>query len=93
MSRLSSNAVFTLRDLNRQPAKVLEAVRKFGCAEIRTRSGEVFTMSAQPKPANGRAAKRFPNFAARWKKLRELGHVPPTSSQNERIDRIVAGDE
>jgi hypothetical protein len=94
MDHLSSNAVFTLRDLNRQPAKVLEAVRKFGCAEIRTRSGEVFTMWAQPKPAVVAAARRFPDFPARWKILRELGHVPPTpSSQNEHIDRIIAGEE
>jgi hypothetical protein len=93
MSHLSPNAVFTLRDLNRQPAKVLEAVRKFGSAEVRTRSGEVFTMSAQPKPADRAAARRFPDFTARWKKLRELGHVPPTTSQNERIDRIIAGEE
>jgi hypothetical protein len=93
MDHLPPNAVFTLRDLNRQPAKVLEAVRKFGCVEIRTRSGEVFTVSAQPKPADGAAARRFPDFPARWKRLRELGHVPPTSSQNERIDRIIAGEE
>jgi hypothetical protein len=93
MSHLSPNAVFTLRDLNHQPAKVLEAVRKFGCAEIRTRSGEVFTMWAQPEPGDSAAAKRFPDFSARWKKLRELGHVPPTSSENERIDRIIAGQE
>jgi hypothetical protein len=93
MSNLPSNAVFTLRDLNRQPAKVLQAVRKFGCAEIRTRSGEVFTMSAQPKPVNGRATRRFPDFSARWRKLRESGYVPPTSSQNERINRIIAGEE
>jgi hypothetical protein len=93
MSHSSPQAVFTLRDLNRQPAKVLKAVRKFGCAEIRTRSGEVFTMWAQPKPADVAAAKRFPDFSARWKRLRELGHLPPTSSQNECIDGIIAGEE
>lgn len=38
---MSAAATFTLRDLNRRPAKVLEAVRKFGSAEVRTRSGEV----------------------------------------------------
>lgn len=92
MGHLPANAVFSLRDLNRQPAKVLEAVRKFGSAEIRTRSGEVFTVSAEPKPVDGRAASRFPDFAARWKKLRELGHVPPTLAQNEHIDRIIAGE-
>ena len=93
MSHLPPNAVFSLRDLNRRPAKVLEAVRKFGCAEIRTRSGEVFTMWAQRKPADGAAVARFPDFSARWQKLREVGHVPPITSQNERIDRIIAGEE
>ncbi len=92
MSDVSAKAVFSLRDLNRQPAKVLEAVRKYGSAEIRTRSGEVFTVSPQQKPASGRAASRFPDFSARWKKLRELGHVPPTSVENEHIDRTIAGD-
>jgi hypothetical protein len=93
MSKLPANAIFTLRDLNRQPAKVLEAVRKFGSAEVRTRSGEIFTLSARPRQVDGRAAKQFPDFSARWVKLRELGHVPPTAAQNEHIDRIIAGEE
>jgi hypothetical protein len=54
MSDLPANAVFSLRDLNRQPAKVLLAVRKFGSAEIRTRSGEIFTVSVQPSQVDGR---------------------------------------
>jgi hypothetical protein len=93
MSNVSANAVFSLRDLNRQPAKVLEAVRKYGSAEIRTRSGEVFTVSPQPKPVSDKAASRFPDFAARWKKLREVGLVPPTLAENEHIDCIIAGEE
>jgi hypothetical protein len=93
MGHLPANAVFSLRDLNRQPAKVLAAVRKFGAAEIRTRSGEVFTVSAQPRQVDGRAARRFPDFSARWMKLRGLGHVPPTLAENEHIDRIIAGEE
>jgi hypothetical protein len=92
MSQLPDNAVFSLRDLNRQPAKVLMAVRKYGAAEIRTRSGEVFMVSTQPKPPGGRGANGFPDFSARWKKLRELGHVPPTLVQNDEIDRIIAGE-
>lgn len=83
--------MFTLRDLNRQPAKVLDAVRKFGSAEIRTRGGEVFTVAAktdQTPPAN-----EFPDFGARWKRLRELGHVPPPRSEEAHINRIIAGDE
>ncbi|MCG8449687.1 MAG: hypothetical protein MI725_08915 [Pirellulales bacterium] len=93
MSQLPANAVFTLRDLNRQPAKVLEAVRKFGRAEIRTRSGEVYTLSTQPKAEGSRLPKRLPDFESRWQKMRELGHVPPTPDTNEHLDNIIAGVE
>jgi hypothetical protein len=91
MSKTPASAVFTLRDLNRQPAKVLDAVRKFGSAEIRTRSGEVFTVAAK---ADEKARSReFPDFEARWKKLREAGLVPPPPAENDRINRIIAGEE
>ena len=53
-----SAATFTLRDLNRQPAKILEAVRKFGMVEVRTRSGEVFTV-AQKASKKKRSAEDF----------------------------------
>ncbi len=93
MSPTPTAAVFTLSDLNRQPAKVLAAVRKFGSAEIRTRDGEVFTFAAKVEPLQQPVAKEFPDFKARWKKMRELGHVPPPASENDRIDRIIAGEE
>lgn len=85
-------AVFTLRDLNRQPAKVLEAVRKFGRADIRTRSGEMFSFIPKVEKRKKPARRDFPDFDARWKRLRELGLVPPPASENERINRIIAGE-
>lgn len=91
MSESPASAVFTLRDLNRQPAKVLDAVRKFGSVEIRTRRGELFTIVAKTEETE--AAQEFPDFHARWTKLRELGLVPPPRSENERINRIIAGEE
>lgn len=93
MNNPPSTAIFTLRDLNRQPAKVLDAVRKFGVAEIRTRAGEVFTIEAKAVEAGAEARKKFPDFEARWKKLRESGNVPPPASENKRINRIIAGEE
>ena len=89
----SDIAVFTLRDLNRQPAKVLEAVRKHGRADIRTRSGEMFSFIPKVEKRKRPVRKGFPDFEARWKKLRELGLVPPPPSENERINRIIAGEE
>lgn len=88
-----SSATFTLRDLNRRPGKVLDAVRKFGSAEILTRGGEVFTVAVKIDEAKAQRSKTLPDFKARWKKLRESGNIPPSLDENERIDRIVASDE
>ncbi len=93
MSKVPPKAVFTLRDLNRQPAKVLDAVRKFGSAEVRTRSGEVFTVAVKSDEATVGHPKTFPDFEARWKKLREWGLVPPPQSENDRLNRIIASEE
>jgi hypothetical protein len=71
----------------------LAAVRKFGSAEIRTRSGEVFTVAVKTEEPRKRSAAGLPDFEAHWKRLRELGLVPPPASENERINRIIAGEE
>ncbi|MEK0449432.1 MAG: hypothetical protein RL088_1700 [Verrucomicrobiota bacterium] len=90
MSDMSTVTTFTVRDLNRQPAKILAAVRKFGCAEVRTRNGEVFTI----EPKIERKKKKFDKgFKALWARQRELGLVPPSEEENERINRIIAGEE
>jgi hypothetical protein len=92
MSRSRATTVFTVRDLNRQPAKVLDAVRKFGSAEIHARSGEVFTVAVKDEERTKAAAVEPPDFEAHWKRLRELGLVPPPAAENDRINRIIAGD-
>ena len=90
---MSGVTTFTLRDLNRQPAKVLEAVRKFGIVEVRTRKGEIFTVA--PKAAQGarRSSKLVPDFEGLWKRQRDAGHVGPATRENDRINRIIAGEE
>ncbi len=90
---MSGVTIFTLRDLNRQPAKVLEAVRKFGIAEVRTRKGEVFTVSPKAASAVRRPSKRIPDFEGLWKKQRDAGHIVPPTLEDERINRIIAGEE
>ena len=93
MSKARGATVFTLRDLNRRPAKVLAEVRKFGSAEIRTRSGEVFTVAVKTEEPTKGASSGVPDFEAHWKRLRELGLVPPPAAENERVNRIIAGEE
>jgi len=91
VSKTRATTVFSLRDLNRRPAKVLAEARKFGCAEIRTRSGEVFTITVKAEEPTKGVATRLPDFDGHWKRLRELGLVRPPASENERINRIIAG--
>jgi hypothetical protein len=93
MSQAPVTTVFTLRDLNRQPQKVLDAVREFGRAEIRTRSGEVFTVAIKAEEPPKRSGTELPDFEAHWKRLRGLGLVPPLAGENERINRIMGGEE
>ncbi len=82
------------RDLNRRPAEVLSAVRKFGSVEVRTRRGEVFTVTAKPVSPSTRSPDDIASrFAALWLKQRDLGHIAAQPSENERINRIIAGDE
>jgi hypothetical protein len=92
MSKARATTVFTLRDLNRRPGQVLAEVRKFGSAEIRTRSGEVFTMAVKASEPTKQAGTGLPDFEAHWRRLRELGLVPPPAAENERINRIIAGE-
>lgn len=86
-----SALTFTARDLNRQPAKVLDAVRKFGSAEIQTRKGETFVVSL--KPATKRKKGKMPDFDDLYRRLREAGCTPIPISEEERFNRIIAGEQ
>ncbi|MFZ4766965.1 MAG: hypothetical protein ACOYMN_18590 [Roseimicrobium sp.] len=98
---MSTVATFTLRDLNRQSAKVLAAVRKYGSVVIKTRAGEVFTLAPTvPTSLGGKKPKAldpseefFRRGEERAKRFREMGFVPPPASEMERINRIIAGEE
>ena len=83
---------FTLRDLNRRPARVLDAVRRFGIAEVRTRHGEVFTVSPKASAKPGRAANVAPDFEVLWQRQRDVGHVPPPVEDSGWISRVIGGE-
>lgn len=99
---MSAIATFTLRDLNRQPAKVLAAVRKFGSAEVRTRAGEVFTVAAKKPEPVGKGRKRKEDIGKEFEQLmnqrrdrmRARGCLPPSPGEfdNERFNQIIAGE-
>lgn len=97
MSVMSNAVTFTLRDLNRQPARVLAAVRKFGSVEVCSRSGEVFTLApkVQPKQKPGKAADIKSHFESLWQRQRDLGYVAPRPSDFDanRFNQIISGEE
>jgi len=84
---------FTARDMNRQPAKVLAAARRLGSVEIRTRSGEAFTLAVKAESAGKTARAKMPDLEARRQRLRKLGWTPLPASQIEHFNRIIAGEE
>ena len=93
-SKLSLPRAFTLRDLNRQPAKVLAACDLHGAVRIRTRDGRAYRLKPEA-PEPDRTAK-VESLVARRERLRErlrqAGFVPPAPGEIERINRLIAGD-
>lgn len=93
-------ATFTMRDVSRDTAKVFAAVRKFGQAKISTRSGEVFTIAAEPAVEQKLSqeeivAEFFRVSEERAERFREMGYVQPKAGEwdEERFNRIIAGEE
>lgn len=86
---------FTLRDLNRQPAKVLAACDLHGAVRIRTRDGRSYSLKPEiPVPSKTAQVNslltRRPQLRQR---LRAAGFVPPSPAETDRIHRIIAGEE
>jgi hypothetical protein len=82
--------------MNRQPARILAAAKRYGSDQIRTRNGEEYTMLACPKKAADTPPKP-PDFNALYQRLRKAGFRPPRPSERKRvnrlIDRMIAGEE
>jgi antitoxin (DNA-binding transcriptional repressor) of toxin-antitoxin stability system len=84
---------FTVRDMNRHTAELLDAVRKHGSVTVRSRAGEAF----QVRPiAPDRAAAAAENFKARmrrhWERLKAVGYKEPTAEGWAAIAKAIAGE-
>jgi hypothetical protein len=79
---------FTVRDLNRQLAKVLETCDRVGLIRIRSRKGGTYELRPEPKP-KPTAKPGYPDFAAR---RRALGMPMMTKEQSEQLDKLIAGE-
>ena len=86
MSSITSD--FTVRDLNRNPAKVLEACDRMGFIRIRSRKGTTYELRPEPTPASSPKLD-YPDFAAR---RRALKMPMMTAEQREKLDKLIAGE-
>ena len=84
---MSDMKIFTVRDMDRQPAAVLDACDRDGEVRIRRRDGRVYLMtpSAQPK----KVMTGLPDFAAR---LRKIFPKPLTAKQTRLVDLAIRGE-
>jgi hypothetical protein len=90
---------FTVRDMSRNAASVLNASLVHGQVRIKSRGGPTFLlMPDRTAETHAEQAKAAGDFASRQReyreKLRAMGCRPPmTAEETERIHRIIAGGE
>jgi hypothetical protein len=90
---MSDMKTFTVRDLDRAPAKVLAAAKRDGVACVRQRNGEMFAVRPLPPPGQGPPDwKGFVRQHREW--LRRTYPVPSVwpKQQVEELDRLIASD-
>lgn len=80
---------FTVRELDRQPAVVLDAADRDGVVQIKRRNGRVYSL--QPT-VESRTITSLPDFAARRKRI--FGTAAPifTKTQARLFDQFIAGE-
>lgn len=83
---MSDMKTFTVRELDRAPATVLDAADREGIALIRRRDGRTYTLRPQ-SPAKKITA--LPDFAARRK---AIFAKPVPASQVRLADKLLAGE-
>ena len=86
----TQTATFTIQDLALQAAKVIEAVHRFGSVDLRMQDGETLELKTKPKVPTSEEFTAL--FKARRQRLRELGGSPMPASENERVNKIIAGE-
>ena len=94
-------SVFTVRDMNRNTAKVLAACRQHGRVVVRSRGGEEFEMAPMKAPEPPETPmdreERVKNALERMRlyreKIRAMGmRGPQTPEEIERVNQIIAGE-
>ena len=83
---MSDMKIFTVRQLDREPAVVLDAADKDGSVRIKRRDGRLYSLQPVVAP---RRITSLPDFRAR---LKRIFPKPIPASQVAVVDRLIAGE-
>ena len=83
---LSDMKTFTVRELDRKPAMVLDTCDREGAVRIRRRSGRTYTLHPDRGPDY---ITEVPDFA---KRRRAIFPKPLTPAQTRLADKLIAGE-
>jgi len=92
---MSDMKTFTVRELDRQPAVVLDACDKEGAVRIRRRSGQSYTIRPdEPKPSKAlaEARRRWLDEHFAWLERTFPKPLKPTREQLDEVNRLIASD-
>ena len=83
---------FTVREMNRSGAELLEAARKLGRVTVKSRSGEVFEISvARPTPELV-VPSMVERMRAHRQRMTALGNTCGPEVDVERLNKVIAGE-
>jgi len=83
---MSDMKTFTVRELDRSPATVLDAAEADGAVLVKRRDGRAYRVV--PEPEFGKPSK-LPDFAA-WRREAGMPRIPRKQAQV--VDRLIAGE-
>ena len=81
---------FTVRELDRQPARIRDACDSEGAVRIRRRNGCTYTMRPETQRRNDISWKEW--LAYRRKRLEDIFPAPVSRAQADELDRMIAGE-
>ena len=84
--KMSAMKTFTVRELDREPAAVLNACDREGAVRIRLRNGRTYTIRPDAGPDRITAV---PDFRAR---IAKIFPKSLTLEQTRRVDKLLAGE-
>jgi hypothetical protein len=81
---------FTVRDLDRQPAKVLKVCDQEGAVNIRRRDGRSYRLLAEAAPGRMRLPSDF--VRQHLRRTARLFPEPISAAQAQLVDKLIAGE-